>query len=150
LDQIDKIRNVFLFTNQPDCFALFTHRMVDHDLRDAFLICPFGWDQLLAQAREFFVGRGLTGQQALEHLSQMHKEGRLWLDANEESVNRMLANWGYPAVSRMIFAVGSGDMTYRQFAMQRTGLRPVSTYNLDLAWLHPLMFIEEEVNRLRS
>jgi hypothetical protein len=147
LDQIDNIRNVFLFTNQPECFALFTHRMVDHDLCDAFLIYPFGWDQLLAQAREFFVGRDLPGEQALLLLNQLFREGRLWLDASEESVNRMLANWDYPAVGRMIFAVGSGDMTYRLFAMQRTGLRPVSTYNLDLAWLHPLMLIEEEVNR---
>src|SRR5271168_5292621 len=134
MNQNDKIRNVFLLTNQPGCFVMFTHTMVGHDLRDAFLICPFGWDQLVAQAREFFIGRKLPGEPALQLLNDVHREGRLWLDANEESVNRMLAHWSYPSVSREIFAVGSGDMTYRQFALKKTGLRPISTLDLDLAW----------------
>jgi hypothetical protein len=148
LNQIDRIRNVFLLTNQPGCFVMFTHRMVVQDLRDAFLICPFGWDQLVAQAREFFLSRRLPGEPALQLLNDVQRDGRLWSNASEESVNRMLAHWGYPAVSREIFAVGSANMTYRQFAFKKTGLRPVSTLDLDLAWQFPLVLIEEEVRRL--
>jgi hypothetical protein len=148
LNQNNEIRNVFLFANQPGCFVIFTHSMVEQDLRDAFLICPFSWNELLFQVREFFTGRNLPVEHALLLLGQARREGRLWLDASEESVNRMLARWGYPNVGSEIFAVGSGGMTYRDFALKRTGLRPVSTLDLELAWQFQLVLIEEEVRQL--
>jgi hypothetical protein len=138
-------RNVFLINDQTG-FALFSQCMAAADLREAFILCPFNWDQLLALGRGFFQTEpGQFDATALPILETANREGRLWLEIREQSIDPLLAKWGYPAVGREIYAVMWKDLRYREFVRKGTRLRPVPTEGLEPGWLLNLVLIEEEV-----
>jgi len=145
LERSNEIRNVILI-NDPATFSIFTHAMGAKDLQDAFVISPWNWRELVEQGRKFFSAEPQRfAQEVLPILAAAQEDNRLWLRISvEESVNELLAEWGYPPAARAIFAVIRREVPYRDFAATKTRLRPVPTSNLSLGWLSELVLIEEE------
>ena len=144
MPQPTEIRNVVLI-NDPGTFAIFTHAMVAFDLRNAFLISPWNWDELLAQGRKFFSAEPLKfDQEALPILVAAKENNRLWLKVSvEESINPSLQEWGYPPAANALFAVIRGTLLYRELARMKIGLRPLPT-NPNHGWMLDYVLVEEE------